>query len=53
MPAARIIIAVAIFRYLPAYVFRPSPHARIAIIIDDLGYQFDAGLRALNLPGTD
>ncbi len=28
-----------------------EPIPRIAIIIDDLGYQFEAGLRALNLPG--
>lgn len=28
-----------------------TPIARIAIIIDDLGYQLDAGRRSINLPG--
>lgn len=28
-----------------------GPHARIVLIIDDLGYRFDAGRRAIELPG--
>jgi polysaccharide deacetylase 2 family uncharacterized protein YibQ len=49
-PRALQIIAVAILSIaLPASSGQPTP--RIAIIIDDLGYQFEAGLRALNLPG--
>jgi polysaccharide deacetylase 2 family uncharacterized protein YibQ len=49
-PRALQIIAVAILSIaLPASSDQPTP--RIAIIIDDLGYQFEAGLRALNLPG--
>lgn len=31
---------------------RAEPAPRIAIIIDDLGYQIDAGLRAIELPGA-
>jgi len=45
------IIAVAILSISPCASWgQPTP--RIAIIIDDLGYQFEAGLRALNLPGA-
>ena len=49
-PRALQFIAVAILSIaLPASSGQPTP--RIAIIIDDLGYHFEAGLRALNLPG--
>lgn len=50
VPRSLLLIAVAVFSMLPG----PSSGEatpRIAIIIDDLGYHFDAGLRALNLPG--
>lgn len=47
---ALLIIAVATLSILPG-ASAGQPAARIAIIIDDLGYQFEAGLRALNLPG--
>ncbi len=52
MSASRslLFIAVAIFSILPS-ASSGQPTARIVIIIDDLGYHFDAGLRALNLPG--
>ena len=52
MSASRLllIVAIAIIAISPgASVGQATP--RIAIIIDDLGYQFEAGLRALNLPG--
>jgi hypothetical protein len=45
-----LVIAVAILSISPGEsVGEATP--RIAIIIDDLGYQLEAGLRALNLPG--
>lgn len=45
-----LLIAVAIFSIIPrASSGEATP--RIAIIIDDLGYQLEAGLRALELPG--
>ena len=49
-PKLLLIIAVAIFSISPS-TSSAQPIPRIAIIIDDLGYQLDAGLRALNLPG--
>jgi hypothetical protein len=49
-PRLLLIVAIAIISISPsASVGQAIP--RIAIIIDDLGYQFEAGLRALNLPG--
>ena len=50
VPRSLLIIAVAIFSIFPG-TSSGQPIPRIAIIIDDLGYQFEAGLRALNLPG--
>ncbi len=52
MSASRslLLIAVVILSILPN-ASSGQPTARIVIIIDDLGYQFEAGLRALNLPG--
>ncbi len=50
VPRSLLIIAVAIFSISPG-TSSGQPIARIAIIIDDLGYQFEAGMRALNLPG--
>jgi polysaccharide deacetylase 2 family uncharacterized protein YibQ len=49
-PRLLLVIAIAIISISPnASVAQGTP--RIAIIIDDLGYQFEAGMRALNLPG--
>ena len=50
LPGLLQIIAVAIFSISPG-TSSGQPTPRIAIIIDDLGYQFEAGMRALNLPG--
>ncbi len=49
-PRLLLVIAIAMISISPsASVAQSTP--RIAIIIDDLGYQFEAGMRALNLPG--
>jgi polysaccharide deacetylase 2 family uncharacterized protein YibQ len=49
-PRLLLVIAIAMISISPgASVGQGTP--RIAIIIDDLGYQFEAGMRALNLPG--
>ena len=49
-PRLLLVIAIAMISISPgASVAQGTP--RIAIIIDDLGYQFEAGMRALNLPG--
>ena len=50
-PRFLLLVAVVITSMSPgASVGQTTP--RIAIIIDYLGYQFEAGLRALNLPGA-
>lgn len=49
-PKLLLFIAVAILSPFPRASLGDSI-PRIAIIIDDLGYQLDAGLRALDLPG--
>ena len=49
MIRARFVIAAALLALLTTSSAEPPP--RIAIIIDDLGYQYDAGRRAIELPG--
>jgi polysaccharide deacetylase 2 family uncharacterized protein YibQ len=41
----------AVFALLLSAISNADPTARIAIIIDDLGYQLEAGERAIRLPG--
>lgn len=49
MIQARALLAVAMLLLVAQGSANLSP--RVAIIIDDLGYQFDAGRRAIELPG--
>ncbi len=50
-PRSLLIAVVAILSMSPC-ASSGQPVPRIVIIIDDLGYQLEAGLRALNLPGA-
>lgn len=50
MSSMRYLIGVAVL--LSASLAAAEASARIAIIIDDLGYQFAAGQRAISLPGA-
>ncbi len=49
MTALRVVLSAALFITTPLHAEDPAP--RIAIIIDDLGYEKAAGERAINLPG--
>ena len=49
MIARRFLLAAAALLLVSQSTAEPPP--RIAIIIDDLGYDFEAGLRAIELPG--
>ncbi len=49
MTLRRILLFATMFAISAASVANPVP--KIAIIIDDLGYQLDAGRRAIELPG--
>jgi len=49
MQRLRVVLIVACCFALPVHA--GSPHPRIAIIIDDLGYEKAAGERAISLPG--
>lgn len=49
-PKTLLLLAAAMLAISPA-ALAGEPVPRIVIIIDDLGYQLEAGLRALNLPG--
>lgn len=50
-----VVAAVVVFLFAPPLIVADErtqePAPKIAIIIDDLGYRFDRGQRAINLPG--
>jgi polysaccharide deacetylase 2 family uncharacterized protein YibQ len=51
MSVARSLLVCAAWLVLLSPVAAADSVPRIAIIIDDLGYQYDYGVRAINLPG--